>query len=70
MNILGCGHEVGSPRRDDKRAYDHSRTDRTIDIDVSSGSLYERAERLSEVQHGAELHLLWCSEVRLQANSI
>ena len=23
MNILGCRHEVGSPRRNDKRAYDH-----------------------------------------------
>ena len=69
-NISGCGHEVGSQRRDDKRAYDHSRTDRMIDNCVSLGSLYEWAERLSEVQHGTEFHLLWRPEVRLQANSL
>ena len=55
--VPGGGHEVGGQGRDDQRAHDHR-------------PLHERAQGLSEVQHGTKLHLLWSSEVRIPAHSV
>jgi hypothetical protein len=64
----GGGHAVGSEGRDDRRAHDHSQCMLAQAHAITGwfphpGSLHERAEWLSEIQHGSQLHLLRSAEV-------